>query len=63
MASTYVYRGKVKVTETPPQGEAAKDIRENFMILTDSMVNAETRLQTVEERIEVVEDSLTWKIK
>lgn len=63
MAATFIYRGKVKVTEDPPQGEAAQDIRQNFMTLTDSMVDAENKLQTVEERIEVVEESLTWKLK
>lgn len=63
MAITFAYKGKVKVTEEIPQGEAAQDIRQNFMTLTDSMVDAENKLQTVEERIEVVEDSLTWKLK
>lgn len=67
MATTFSYKEKYKdkvvVTTTPPEGEAGKDIRQNFIDLTDWIEAVEGKTDTLEGRIEAVESSLSWKTK
>lgn len=56
------YKDRVTVAKEPT-GEAAKDIVKNFMDLTDWIETVENKTDTIEGRIEVVEESLSWKTK
>lgn len=67
MATTFSYKQRYKdrvtITTNPPAGEAAQDIRQNFIDLTDWVETVEGKTDTIEGRIEVVEDCLHWKTK
>lgn len=57
------YKDKVTITTEIPEGEAGADIRQNFIDITDWVEVVEGKTDTIEGRIQVVEESLNWKTK